>query len=219
MNLVAKALIAAVLGGATTLAQASAEPSSEMKGDAEAGKAKSAVCGACHGADGNSAAPNFPKLAGQVPSYTVKQLKDIKEGAREVPEMTAIAQGLSEQDMYDLAAYFADQTIKLGAADPKSVAIGQKVWRGGNAESGVTACAACHGAEGKGMPQAGFPALAGQHTQYIETQLKAFRAAGRGDHDAKYRTNDGENKMMQSTAARLSDDEISALSSYINGLY
>jgi len=211
MKLVAKTLVlAALMGGAANLAVAA--------GDPEAGKNKSAVCAACHGADGNSAMPNFPKLAGQAERYTIKQLHDIKSGARQVPEMMAIVANLSEQDMADLAAYYAKQTHTSGATDPELVELGQKVYRGGNGANGVTACAGCHGATGKGMPEAGFPALAGQHTAYIEAQLKAFRAAGREDAEGKRRTNDGEAKMMQATAARLSDNEIKALSSYINGL-
>ncbi|MEZ5506901.1 MAG: c-type cytochrome [Gammaproteobacteria bacterium] len=198
------------MGGAVNLAFAG--------GDAAAGQAKSAVCGACHGADGNSMVPNFPKLAGQGEAYLLKQLQDIKSGAREVPEMMAITPGLSDQDMADLAAFYASQKPTGGAADPALVELGQQVYRGGNATTGVPACASCHGATGRGMPEAGFPALAGQHAAYIETQLKAFRAAGREDAEGKRRTNDGDTKMMRATAARLSDKEIKALASYINGL-
>lgn len=210
MKLVANMLMAIALVGSAFSAQAA--------GDATAGKNKSAVCGACHGADGNSAIPNFPKLAGQIPAYTVKQLKDMKEGLRSVPEMAGIVPGLSMQDMEDLAAHYAAQTPQPGAADPAFVERGQALFRAGNADAGVTACAACHGAVGKGMPEAGFPALAGQHSAYLSAQLKAFRAAGREDHEGKRRANDGEGKMMRATAARLSDDDIQALSSYINGL-
>lgn len=211
MKLVAKTLVVATLmAGSMNLAVAG--------GDAAAGQTKSAVCGACHGTDGNSMVPNFPKLAGQAEAYTLKQLKDIKAGLREVPEMMAIVAGLSEQDMADLAAYYAKQKHTGGAADPALVELGQKVFRAGNPTSGVTACSACHGATGKGIPEAGFPALAGQHAAYTEAQLKAFRAAGREDAEGKRRTNDGEAKMMQATAARLSDKEIKALASYINGL-
>ena len=143
----------------------------------------------------------------------------MKSGARTVPEMAGIVPGLSEQDMEDLAAYYAAQTPTKGAADPALVERGQQLFRAGDAEKGITACAACHGATGKGMPEAVFPALAGQHAAYLETQLKAFRAAGREDHEGKRRENDGEAKMMRATAARLSDDDIKALASYINGMY
>lgn len=211
MKLVAKSLVlAALMGGAVNLAVAA--------GDPEAGKAKAAVCSACHGADGNSMVPNFPKIAGQAESYAIKQLKDIKSGAREVPEMMAFVTGMNDQDFADLAAYYAQQTPTSGAADPELVELGEKLYRGGNHETGVTACSACHGSAGKGMNEAGFPSLAGQHAAYIDAQLKAFRAAGRADEQGKRRTNDGESLMMQATAARLSDQEIKALASYINGL-
>lgn len=188
-------------------------------GNVEAGKAKSAVCAACHGADGNSLVPSFPSIAGQNVNYAVKQLRDMKSGARPVPEMAAMVAPLTEQDMLDLAAFYASQTPKIGAADPDLVALGQTLYRAGNPETGVAACAACHGAKGDGMPAAGFPALAGQHAAYTEKQLKAFRAAGREDEVGARRDNDGETMMMRATAARLSDNEIKALSSYINGLY
>lgn len=211
MKLVVKSLaLAALMGCTTNLAMAA--------GDAAAGQGKAAICGACHGADGNSMIPNFPKLAGQGEHYTVKQLKDIKSGVREVPEMTAIVASLSDQDFADLAAYFAAQKHSSGTVDPALLERGQRLFRGGDLANGVAACASCHGATGKGMNEAGYPALAGQHAGYIEAQLKAFRAAGREDAEGKRRTNDGEAKMMQATAARLSDNDIKALASYINGL-
>lgn len=191
----------------------------QAAGDAEAGKNKAAVCAGCHGADGNSMVPSFPKLAGQNAKYTVKQLKDMKEGKRNVPEMAAFLPGLSDQDMADIAAFYEAQPVKTGKANPELVELGQSLYRAGNPESGVTACAGCHGAKGDGMPSAGFPAVAGQHAGYIEAQLKAFRASGRGDEAGPYRDNDGESMMMRATAARLTDAEIKALSSYINGLY
>lgn len=211
MKLVKTLAWAVVLTGAATGVQAA--------GDAAAGKSKAAVCAACHGADGNSSVPSFPSLAGQNAAYTAKQLRDIKSGARSVPEMAAIVAPLSDQDMLDLAAFYAEQEAKIGAADPALVALGETIYRAGNPETGVSACAACHGATGEGVPAAGFPALAGQHAAYTEKQLKAFRAAGRQDETGARRENDGETMMMRSTAARLSDAEIKAVSSYINGLY
>ena len=203
----------------SAIAFMAAAASVQAAGDAEAGKAKAAVCAGCHGADGNSMVPSFPKIAGQGAKYLVKQLQDMKSGAREVPQMAAFLPGLSDQDIEDIAAYYESQTAKVGKADPALVELGEKLYRAGNAESGVTACAGCHGAKGNGMPAAGFPALSGQHAAYIEAQLKAFRASGRGDEAGPYRTNDGESMMMRATAARLTDSEIKALSSYINGLY
>lgn len=187
-------------------------------GDAVAGKGKAAVCGACHGADGNSMVPMFPKLAGQGERYLIKQINDIKSGARAVPQMAGITDNLSAQDVADLAAYFSSQKVQIGAAKKELVELGQSIFRAGKPEAGIPACAACHGANGLGMPEAGFPALGGQHADYIEAQLKAFRAAGRGDETGVKRTNDGDTMMMRTTAARLSDGDIKALSSYINGL-
>lgn len=212
MKLVAKTLVlAAMLGGAVNLAHA--------EGNADAGKTKAAVCGACHGADGNSAVPSFPKLAGQNVRYLEKQLHDIKSGARQVLPMAGIVPGLSDQDIEDLAAYFSSQKVSIGAADPKLVERGQEIFRGGIKDAGVPACASCHGASGLGNAGAGFPQLSGQHAAYVEAQLKAFRAAGREDAEGVRRTNDGEGRMMQVTAGRLSDNDIKALASYINGLH
>ena len=192
---------------------------SAVAGDAEAGKAKAASCGACHGADGNSAVPSFPKLAGQGAPYLIKQMKDIKSGARPVPTMAGLLDSSSESDIADIAAYYASQTITSGVANPDLVDAGQSVYRGGNTATGVAACSACHGASGKGMPAAGFPRLAGQHAAYIEAQLKAYRAAGRNDEKGARRDNDGDIRIMRDIAARMSDSEIKAVSSYVQGLY
>lgn len=192
-------------------------------GDAAAGKAKSAVCAACHNADGNSTLTDYPKIAGQGAPYLVKQMKDYKSGAREDAIMAGMVAALSEQDMEDLAAYFSSQKIQRGAADPELAEAGERLFRGGNIETGVPACTGCHGPAGDGVAAAKFPALAGQHAEYIERELKAFRAAGRDDLDAeKYRKNDTDDEdalgMMQATAAKMTDREIRAVASYISGL-
>ncbi|HEY9199864.1 MAG TPA: c-type cytochrome [Gammaproteobacteria bacterium] len=179
-------------------------------GDAAAGKAKAAACASCHGADGNSANPDWPKLAGQHDKYLAKQLANFKNGDRKNAMMAPMAMGLSEQDMADIAAYFASQTQNGGKADPAQVAGGEKLYRGGNATSGVAACMACHGPNGMGNPQANFPRLSGQHAAYTVIQLKAFRAGERAN-DA--------GKMMQNIAARMTDDEMKAVASYIEGLH
>lgn len=181
------------------------------EGDAEAGKSKAAVCAGCHGADGNSAVAAFPKLAGQNVKYLVKQMNDIKSGARPVPAMTGLLDGASEQDMQDIAAYFSSQFASIGAADKALVELGEKVYRAGTKESGVSACTACHSPTGKGNAMAGFPALSGQHADYIAAQLRAFREGER--------TNDGDSKMMRSVAFRLTNKEIDAVASYISGLH
>ncbi len=182
-----------------------------VAGDVEAGKNASAVCAGCHGADGNSAMANFPKLAGQGEKYLLKQLTDIKTGKRVVVEMTGLLDAMSEQDMANLAAYYAAQTGTGGQAKKELVELGEVLYRVGNPATQVAACTACHGPAGKGVELAGFPALAGQHADYIAGQLKKFRSGERA--------NDGDSRMMRGVAARLSDKEIEAVASYISGLY
>ena len=182
-------------------------------GDATAGQAKAAVCGACHGPDGNSPAPNFPKLAGQGERYLTKQMQDIKSGKRTVLEMTGLLTNLSDQDLADLAAYFASQKGSVGAADPKLVARGEQLFRGGNLEKGLPACTGCHSPNGAGNATAGFPHLSGQHATYIAKQLTDFRKEEAG------RANDGDAMTMRTIARKLSDEDIAALSSYIQGLH
>ena len=196
--------------GITGIANAAGE---NVKGDAAAGQAKAAVCGACHGPDGNSMAPNFPKLAGQGEKYLTKQLHDIKSGKRTVLEMTGLLTNLSDQDMADISAYFASQKGSVGAADPKLVARGEALFRGGNLEKGLPACTGCHSPNGAGNAAAGFPHMGGQHAAYIAKQLTDFRKEEGG------RTYDGDLKTMQTIAKKLSDEDIAAVSSYIQGLH
>ena len=170
-------------------------------GDPAAGQAKSAICAACHGMDGNSTVPTWPKLAGQHEQYLARQIRLIKSGDRMVPEMAGITPGLSEQDIDDLAAYFASQTSNGGVADESLVELGQRIYRAGNAESGVPACMACHGPAGEGNPLSGYPAL---------TRYRA--GENWGEKDAL-------SKIMNGSAAELTDEEIQAVSSYIEGLY
>ena len=180
-------------------------------GDAKAGQAKAAVCGACHGADGNSMAPNFPKLAGQGERYLLKQMHDIKDGKRTVLEMTGLLTNLSDQDLADIAAYFSSQNGSVGAADPKLVAQGEALFRGGKLAEGMPACTGCHNPADQGNAEAGFPHLGGQHAAYTAKQLTAFREGER--------TNDGDAMIMRSIAAKLSNKDIAAISSYIEGLH
>ena len=180
-------------------------------GDATAGQAKAAVCGACHGPDGNSMAPNFPKLAGQGERYLNKQLHDIKSGKRTVLEMTGLLTNLSDQDLADIAAYYSSQKNSVGAADPALVERGQALFRGGDVEKGLPSCTGCHSPDGQGNAPAGFPHLGGQHASYIEKQLTDFRE---GD-----RTNDGDAMTMRTIAAKLSNKDIKALAQYIQGLH
>jgi len=189
----------------------STQAADAVKGDPAAGQAKTAVCGACHGPDGNSMAPNFPKLAGQGPRYLLKQLHEIKDGKRVVLEMTGLLNNLNEQDLADIAAYFASQKGSVGAADPNLVARGEALFRGGKLDQGMPACTGCHSPDGAGNAAAGFPHLGGQHADYVKKQLTAFREGER--------TNDGDTMVMRSIASKLSNKDIDALSAYIQGLH
>lgn len=212
-----KVLLAVALAAAAATSVAHAQGSASLVGDAAAGKAKVEVCAACHGADGNSQAPNFPKLAGQSARYTLKQLHDIKSGVRPVPEMTGMLDGMSEQDLADVAAYYAGQTPTGGQADPALVERGALIYRGGIRGKGVAACAGCHAPDGSGNAPAGFPRLAGQHADYIAKSLRNYRAGADGDQSG--RVNDGDTAQMRTIASRLSDAEIAAVASFIAGLY
>lgn len=178
-------------------------------GDPVAGKAKSQICAGCHGGDGNSANPDWPKLAGQHPKYLVKQMIEFKDGNRKDPVMSAQVASLTEQDMKDLAAYYASQKVKTGTADEASITLGEAVYRGGNSATGVAACIGCHGPRGEGNPAAKFPSLSGQHAKYTEAQLMSFQVSNR--------VNDA-GKMMRNTAIRMTQAEIKAVSEYIAGL-
>lgn len=183
------------------------------QGDAPAGQAKSAICAACHGADGNSVVPNWPKLAGQHEEYLVRQITLIKAGARPVPEMMGITPGLNDQDILDLAAWFSSQENSGGVADESKVVLGERIYRAGNAETGVPACMACHGPAGEGNPLSDYPALAGQHSVYTANILTRFRA---GEH---WGDDDAPSQIMNGTASELTNEEIEAVASYIQGLY
>ena len=178
-------------------------------GDAASGQGKVAVCSGCHGADGNSMIPSFPELAGQGEVYLVNQLKDIRDGARNVPQMMGILTGRTDQDLADMAAFYSTQKVTVGATNPDLLDLGRQIYRAGIAEKGVAACTACHSPTGAGNAQAGFPAVGGQHADYLISQLKAYRT--------ETRTN-GQAKLMQQVAALLSDKEIEAVASYMQGL-
>src|SRR4051812_13776141 len=205
----------------------------KVVGDAKAGQAKAAVCGACHGIDGNSAAPNFPKLAGQGERYLIKQIHDIKawdaetnpakkaSAGRVVVEMTGLLAAVNDQDIADIAAYFSSQNTQLAGSQKLEVQVnsglkvdalelGAKTYRAGNLANGVPACTGCHAPDGTGNAAAGFPRLSGQHPDYIEKQLTNFRAGNR--------VNDGDTMPMRTIADKLSDAEIKALANFIAGL-
>jgi cytochrome c553 len=182
-----------------------------QEGSAEAGRAKSVTCAACHGPDGNSVAAEWPNLAGQHADYIVRQLRAFQSGERQEVSMTAFAQGLSEQDMRDLAAYFSQQTTALGAADPALASLGERIYRGGIVERGVAACIACHGPSGQGHPLASYPRVSGQKAAYVLNTLRAYASSER-------RSDAAVNQMMRNIAALLREDEMRAVASYMQGL-
>ncbi len=190
-------------------------------GDIEIGQTKAATCIGCHGVNGNSVVPSFPKLAGQSEDYLLKELKDFKSGARIDAMMTGVVAALSESDMKNIAAYYAAQKTTPGAAKQgANLVLGQKIYRGGKKDTGVTACIACHGPKGKGIPAAGFPVLSSQHAAYVSKQLKLFRQdsinAQTGANEPS-RANDYEGMMINFTKS-LTNAEIDAVSEYIAGL-
>jgi cytochrome c553 len=194
-------------------------PPTLAAGDASAGKAKTATCAACHGANGASLAPNFPHLAGLGEKYLAKQLLDMQSGQRTVAEMSGLLNDLSAQDLADIAAYFAAQPRQWAGAkdDAKALDLGATIYRSGNLDTGVPACTGCHSPVGNGNAPAGYPALGGQHAEYLAKQLHAFRD---GAHDAAWpgaRGND-ENAIMRGVAAHMTDQEIQAVANFIAGL-
>ena len=192
-----------------TASQAQAE--SLVEGSAEDGKAKSMMCTACHGAEGNSVNPLWPSVAGQSAPYIVAQLEAFKSGSRSDPLMTAQAMLLSDGDMRDIAVYFESlPAAAMSVADPSKVDKGQALYRGGDGDNRVAACLACHGPTGRGNPAAKYPALQGQHAAYTAKQLN--------DYASNTRQSDGKTRIMRDIASRLSEDDIKALASYVQGL-
>jgi cytochrome c553 len=190
----------------------------QAAGDAAAGEVianqgipsqKVLPCMGCHGPAGNALNPMWPKLAGQHGQYIYKQLMDFHGGARVNEQMSPNAKGLKEGDMLNLAAYYSDQAQTPGTADPALAELGERVYRGGNPATGVPACAGCHGPTGMGMAAAKFPRIAGQHAAYLDSTLKGFRAATRSNDP---------NGMMRGVAGRMSDQEIAAVSQFLQGL-
>lgn len=192
-----------------------------LAGDPAAGKALTVTCSACHGADGNSVVPNFPKLAGQNEKYLIKQINDIKYKRRPVPTMIGQVDNLSDEQIADIAAYYASQTQTPGRAADTDLELGGQVYRAGVSESGVAACIACHGARGVGNAPAGWPRLAGQHKEYIALQLRKWRTGAENtlEEDPEGRTNDGDSRIMRDVAYRMTDREIDAVANFIAGLY
>jgi cytochrome c553 len=208
MNKLMKLALLACLG-MSSVAMAN-EPN--KAGDAAKGKTLSATCAACHGADGNSINPEWPKIAGQGAGYLAKQLADYRSDKRNNAVMSAMAKGIaSDADVIDLVAYFSSQKAKAGVANDKDkVAKGKAIYKGGNLSTGVAACAACHGPTGSGNVAAKFPSIAGQHSTYIVNQLKAFKSGKRANDTGK---------MMRNIAKHMTDTEMDAVAEYISGLH
>ena len=203
------AYVSAIAG--MTLAAFQVQAESLVDGSIEAGKGKSVTCAACHGAEGISANPLWPNIAGQAAPYLVAQLKAFKDGSRKNPLMTSQAMMLSEQDMADLAVYFESLPAPAqSVADPNLVGKGEALYRGGEVTEQVAACIACHGPMGTGNPAAGYPALKGQHAAYTAKQLR--------DYASGERLSDGTTRVMRDIAGKLSEDQIVALASYVQGL-
>lgn len=182
-----------------------------VPGSAEAGKAKSITCAACHGADGNSVNPAWPSIAGQHATYLVDQLRAFKQGSRNNVLMNAQAMALSDEDMANLAVYFSEQPAAPRAvSDASLVSKGEAIYRGGDKDGGTPACLACHGPTGAGNPAASSPSLSGQHSVYTAAQLRLY-ASGE-------RKSDGSTKVMRDIAGTLNDDQIQAVASYLQGL-
>ncbi len=207
MKLIASLLIATALVAPALTAQA-AEPAKVAKPDLAKGEASyTAVCAACHGADGNSGSPANPKLAQQHPEYTAKQLQEFKSGKRANAIMSGMAAALSEDDMKNIAAWLASKKAKTGfAKDKELVTLGERIYRGGIADRQVPACAGCHAPNGAGIPSQ-YPRLSGQHAEYTVAQLTAFRDGVRKN-----------NAQMTGVSAKMNDREIKAVSDYIAGL-
>ena len=182
-------------------------------GDPAAGQEKAAVCAACHGMDGNSQVTIWPKIAGQHADYIARQTRMVRDGQRNVPTMMPMVMNLSDQDIADIAAWYAQQTVQSGVADEELVELGSTLYHGGNHETGLPACMACHGPSGYGVPMTGYPKLTGQHADYTADRLRRYRAGETNGED------DPNSRMMVEIASSLSDDEIEALSSYIEGLH
>lgn len=181
----------------------------QVDGNPSAGREKAQVCAACHGQQGISAAPTFPNLAGQQPNYLFKQVVDIRDGVRPVPQMAGIVANLSDQDIADLAAYFANQPANLGQADPDLAQRGLELYKAGSLAKGIPACMACHTPTGEGINTARYPALSGQHPEYTVATLKAF-ANGERDNDP--------NAIMRDIASKMSDSDMEAVANYVYGL-
>lgn len=209
-------LLAAFCTLAFTSAAGAAAAGGTYKGDAAKGATAAATCLACHTADGSRGQNAYPILQGQHPEYLVKQLREFKSGARKNAIMSGMASALTEEQMADIAAFYAGKQAKPGQATNKdTIRLGEKIYRGGLIDKKVPACAACHSPNGAGIPVQ-YPRVGGQHAEYTKAQLIAFRKAADDKTDKDGRTNSAQ---MMGVAANLSDREINAVADYIAGLH
>ncbi len=217
-------IIVSSISGLAYAAGAAKAPKPGPVGDPDAGATAAATCAGCHGHDGNSPAPNFPKIANLGEKYLFNQLVLIQkgeDGGRVIAEMVGLLDGKSDQELLDLAAYYNQQTMQLSGAKETTLRVnsgikvdalklGERVFRAGNLETGVPSCTGCHSPRGLGNNPAGYPRLGGQYAEYIAKQLRMFRGGER--------TTDGDARVMRSVAKHMSDAEIEAVANYISGL-
>jgi cytochrome c553 len=197
----------ATLALASLPALAAGAGTAAAKPDLAKGQAAAAVCMACHTADGSRGLPANPIIAGQFPEYIAKQLHDFKSGKRQNAIMQGMAAPLSEEDILNISAFYGSKAAPTGVARNKdTVLLGERIWRGGITDRKIPACAGCHGPNGAGIPVQ-YPMLAGQHAEYTEAQLIAFRSGARAN-----------NAQMTGVAAKMNDAEIKAVADYIAGL-
>lgn len=200
-----------LVSGSVYAASEKAEIKAVKRGDPQAGSELVATCAGCHGADGNSVVGQWPTLAGQRESYTLAQLIHVQKGERMIESMMGLLDNYSEDQLRDIAAFYAAQEVKVGQADSINFELGQRIYRAGNLSNGLPACTGCHGPQGKGVESAGYPMLSGQKAEYVVTSLVAYKNGER--------VHSSNAKIMQGIAARLTTEEIRAVANYVSGLY
>lgn len=200
-----------LVSGSVYAASDKAEIKAVKRGDPQAGSELVATCAGCHGADGNSVVGQWPTLAGQRESYTLAQLIHVQKGERMIESMMGLLDNYSEDQLRDIAAFYAAQEVKVGQADSINFELGQRIYRAGNLSNGVPACTGCHGPQGKGVESAGYPMLSGQKAEYVVTSLVAYKNGER--------VHSSNAKIMQGIAVRLTTEEIRAVANYVSGLY
>ena len=200
-----------LVSGSIYAASDKAEIKAVKRGDPQAGSELVATCAGCHGADGHSVVGQWPTLAGQRESYTLAQLIHVQKGERMIESMMGLLDNYSEDQLRDIAAFYAAQEVKVGQADSINFELGQRIYRAGNLSNGVPACTGCHGPQGKGVESAGYPMLSGQKAEYVVTSLVAYKNGER--------VHSSNAKIMQGIAARLTTEEIRAVANYVSGLY